>query len=84
MAANTMTSREFSQDVSGAKNATRRGPVFITDRGSPAYVLLTIEDYQGLAGGAMSLAAALAQPDDVGFDFEPPRLGVVVNVTDVG
>ncbi|MFZ0426465.1 MAG: type II toxin-antitoxin system Phd/YefM family antitoxin [Xanthobacteraceae bacterium] len=84
MAATTMTSREFNQDASGAKKAARRGPVFITDRGRPAHVLLTIEDYQRLAGGAMSLAAALAQPGDVGFDFKPPRLGLAVKPADLG
>ena len=84
MAATTMTSREFNQDASGAKKAARRGPVFITDRGRPAHVLLTIEDYQRLAGGAMSLAAALAQPGDAGFDFKPPRLGVAVEPADLG
>ncbi len=57
MTVTTMTSREFNQDASGAKNAARRGPVFITDRGWPAHVLLTIEDYQRLA-----LAETLAQP----------------------
>jgi hypothetical protein len=55
------------------KKAAGRGPVFITDRGWPAHVLLTIEDYQRLAGGNMSLAEALAQRD--GFDFDPPRAG---------
>jgi hypothetical protein len=48
--------------------------VFITDRGRPAHVLLTIEDYQRLADGKISLAEALAQPT-ADFDFEPPRLG---------
>ena len=75
MAATTLTSREFNQDTSGAKKAARRGPVFITDRGRPAHVLMTIEDYQRLAGGNMSLAQALAQPGDSAFDFEPPRVG---------
>jgi prevent-host-death family protein len=75
MAVTTLTSREFNQDTSGAKKAARRGPVFITDRGRPAHVLLTIEDYQRLAGGNMSLAEALAQPGVPEFDFEPPRLG---------
>ena len=75
MAVTTLTSREFNQDTSGAKKAARRGPVFITDRGRPAHVLLTIEDYQRLAGGNMSLAEALAQPGDPEFVFEPPRVG---------
>ncbi|MCK6451163.1 MAG: type II toxin-antitoxin system Phd/YefM family antitoxin [Alphaproteobacteria bacterium] len=74
MAVTTLTSREFNQDTSGAKKAARRGPVFITDRGRPAHVLLTIEDYQRLAGGSMSLAEALAQRGVADFAFEPPRL----------
>jgi hypothetical protein len=31
----------FNQDTSGAKKAAERGPVYITDRGRPAHVLLT-------------------------------------------
>ena len=69
----TFTSREFNQDTSRAKKAAKRGPVFITDRGRPAHVLLTIEDFHRLTGGGTSLAEALAQPGVT--DFEPPRLG---------
>jgi prevent-host-death family protein len=75
MTVTTLTSREFNQDTSGAKKAARRGPVFITDRGRPAHVLLTIEDYQRLTGGNMSLAEAVAQPGAADFEFNPPRLG---------
>jgi prevent-host-death family protein len=75
MTVTTFTSREFNQDASGAKKAAARGPVFITDRGRPAHVLLTIEDYQRLAGGNMSLAEALAQRDAADVDFDPPRAG---------
>jgi prevent-host-death family protein len=75
MAVTTLTSREFNQDTSRAKKAARRGPVFITDRGRPAHVLLTIEDYQRLSGSNMSLAQALAQPGDADFGFEPTRVG---------
>lgn len=74
MKVTTLTSREFNQDTSGAKKAASRGPVFITDRGRPAHVLLTIEDYQRLTGGHMSLAEALAQPGG-DFEFDPPRVG---------
>jgi len=69
----TLTSREFNQDTSGAKKAAAQGPVFITDRGRPAHVLLTIEDYLRLSGGHMSLAEALAQTS-ADFDFDPPRV----------
>lgn len=69
----TLTSREFNQDTSGAKKAASQGPVFITDRGRPAHVLLTIEDYLRLSGGHMNLAEALAQAN-TDFDFDPPRI----------
>lgn len=75
MTVTTLTSREFNQDASGAKKAAQRGPVFITDRGRPAHVLLTIEDYQRLAGGSVSLAEVLAQPGAADFAFEPSRIG---------
>jgi prevent-host-death family protein len=75
MTVTTLTSREFNQDTSGAKKAARRGPVFITDRGRPAHVLLTIEDYRRLSGDKMSLAEAIAQVGVTDFEFEPPRTG---------
>ena len=34
----SISSREFNQDVSKAKRAAEQGPVFITDRGTPAHV----------------------------------------------
>lgn len=74
MSITTLTSREFNQDASRAKKAARKGPVFITDRGRPAHVLLTVEAYQKLLGGNMSLLDAVAQRDGGDFDFEPPRL----------
>jgi len=43
------------RDTSRAKNAAQEGPVFITDRGEPKHVLLSIEDYQRLVGEAASL-----------------------------
>jgi len=75
MMTTTVTSREFNQDTSGAKKAARKGPVFITDRGRPAHVFLTIEDYQKLSGRNMSLLEAVAQTGASEFDFDPPRLG---------
>ena len=71
----TVTSREFSQDAGAAKKAASNGPVFITDRGRPAHVLLTIAEYRRLTGGEKSLADVLAQPEpEADFDFDPPRL----------
>jgi prevent-host-death family protein len=70
------TSREFNQDTGRAKKAASSGPVFITDRGEAAHVLLSIEDYRKLTGGGSSLAEALAQPDARDFDFTPPRMAI--------
>lgn len=84
MTVTTLTSREFNQDTSGAKKAASQGPVFITDRGRPAHVLLTIEDYLRLTGGHMSVAEALAQPG-ADFEFDPPRLGTgIIKPVDFG
>ena len=72
-----MTSREFNRDVSKAKRDARNGPVFITDRGRPAHVLLTVEGYRKIAGGAMSIAERLAMPEAADIDFDPPRIEIM-------
>ena len=74
MTITTISSREFNQDSSRAKKAAQDGPVFITDRGRPAHVLITIEEYQRLTGRPMTLAEALAQPDVSDFEFDPPKI----------
>ncbi|MGB7989780.1 MAG: type II toxin-antitoxin system Phd/YefM family antitoxin [Candidatus Methylophosphatis roskildensis] len=78
-----MSSREFNQHASDAKRAANKGPVFITDRGRPAHVLLSIEDYRRLTGGQMTLVEALAQPDVPDFDFEAPRAGGLCRPADL-
>ena len=83
MSITTITSREFNQDVGRAKKAAEDGPVMITDRGRPAHVLLSIDDYRRLTGGAETLAEALAQPDAPDFDFTPPKLGRITGVVDL-
>jgi prevent-host-death family protein len=62
--ATQMSSREFNQDTSGAKKAAERGPVYITDRGRPAHVLLTYEAYEQLTG-AQHVLDRLAEPAGV-------------------
>ena len=69
-----LSSREFNQDTSRAKRAAKRGPVFITDRGRPSRVLLTVADYQRITGGQKSIAELLAMPEAARIEFEPPRL----------
>jgi prevent-host-death family protein len=65
MTITTISSREFNQDTSRAKKAAASGPVFITDRGAPAHVLLTIADYQRLTAGQDSIIDRLGLPPGV-------------------
>lgn len=74
MAITTFSSREFNQDRSRAKRASKKGPVFITDRGQPAHVLLSIEEYRKLSGKRENILDRLAMPEAAEIDFEPPRL----------
>ncbi|MEO2054548.1 MAG: type II toxin-antitoxin system Phd/YefM family antitoxin [Nitrospira sp.] len=74
MSITTVSSREFNQDVSKVKRAAVNGPVFITDRGHPAHVLLTIEEYQKITDKKESIVELLSMPEGADIDFEPPRL----------
>ena len=73
MTITTVTSRELNQDVARAKKAAKSGPVFITDRGKPAHVLLSIEDYRRLAGEGRNLLVALSMAGLADIDLSPPR-----------
>jgi prevent-host-death family protein len=71
MSITRLSSREFNQDTGRAKNAARNGPVFITDRGRPAHVLLTFDDYQRLTGAQESIVDLLGlAPDEVDIELE--------------
>ena len=71
----TLSSREFNQDASSAKRAAEDGPVFITDRGRPSHVLLSIEEYRRITGQQQSIAELLSLPPGVAdIHFDPPRL----------
>jgi len=75
VAITTITSRQFNQDTSRAKKAAKKGPVIITDRGRPAHVLLTIEEFKALKGKKSNIAELLAMPGAGDVEFDPPRLG---------
>ena len=68
-----MSSREFNQDTSGAKKAAERGPVFITDRGRPAHVLLTFEAYEELLGLHVVVDRLGEPPGVEDIEFVIPR-----------
>jgi prevent-host-death family protein len=65
MTITTLSSREFNQHTSRAKKAATKGPVFITDRGKPAHVLLSIEEYRRLTEGQDSLLDRLGLPPGI-------------------
>jgi len=83
-ARHTYTSREFNQYVSEAKRAANDGPVFITDRGEPAHVLLSIQEYRRLQADFISLADALAQKGtEADFDYEFPAIDLDIKPADL-
>lgn len=69
----TLSSRQFNQDASKAKKAAEGGPVIITDRGRPAHVLLTFDEYRRITGGRTRIADLLAMPGVEDVDIEIPR-----------
>ena len=78
MPVHTFSSRAFTRDVSAAKRAAVDGPVFITDRGRPAFALLKIEDYHRVVGqGAPTLLSIMdGIPGEDGIEFDAPRVNL--------
>ncbi len=83
MTITTLSSRELNQDVSRAKKAAMNGPVIITDRGKPAHVLLSIEEYQRLTRQRRNIADALSMPESADIDFDPPRANIALQPADL-
>lgn len=50
----------------------------ITDRGEPAYVLMSIRDYRRLGESGASLVERLSMDEDIDIEFEPVRLDLTV------
>ena len=85
MSINTFSSRDFARDIGAAKRAASEGPVFVTDRGRPAFALLTIEDYYRLSGSKPpSLLEVMDSLPGGQFEFEPPALQGHVSAPDLG
>lgn len=79
----TMSSREFNQESSRAKKATRNGPVVITDRGRPAHVLISIDEYRKITGESASIVDLLAMPDADDVEFIPSRAETLIHPADL-
>lgn len=65
MSITTLSSRDFNQDIGRAKRAARNGPVIITDRGRPAHVLLSYDEYQRITGRQISIIDQLGLPPGI-------------------
>ena len=61
----SFSSREFNQDVSQAKRVALHEPVFVTDRGKPTHVLMSIEAYRNLMGKPDTQADMLATSEPI-------------------
>lgn len=79
----TLTSREFNQDTGRAKKAAEKGPVFITDRGRPSHLLLSIDDYRRMAGSRIRIADALAMPGAEEIELPLPERREVSRTVDL-
>ncbi len=73
MTASFLSSRDFNRDPARAKRAAKNGPVFVTERSKPALVVMSIEDYEKLAGQNRSLADVLTAAEDLDFEFKPAK-----------
>ena len=74
MTITTLSSRQFNQDASKAKKAAQFGPVFITDRGRPAHVLLSFDEYKKITSTPIKIADLLALPDAAEIELVLPNL----------
>ncbi|MXP57127.1 type II toxin-antitoxin system Phd/YefM family antitoxin [Pantoea sp. Taur] len=83
MEISTISSRVFTQKTAAALKMTENGPVFITERGESAYVLLTFRDYQKLTGEQRNIQDALAMPGVADIDFPPQRTNIGLRDVDL-
>lgn len=67
------SSRDFNQDISQAKRVARFEPVFVTDRGKPTHVLMSIDAFRQLAGQTESVVDLLAMPGTAEVDADAAR-----------
>lgn len=78
------SSREFNQDSSGAKRAANDGPVFITDRGKPSHVLISVDAYMALTGSTSNIVEMLTMDQNDDVDFVTPKVTDLTKPADLG
>lgn len=67
-----LTSYEFDADAGQAKNAADEDPVFLCEHGQPAYVLMSIAEFQRITSGGWTIADLLYMPEAAELDVEFP------------
>ena len=83
MTTTTLSSRQFNQDAGKAKKAAAAGPVIITDRGRPAHVLLTFDDYKKISGEPRKISDLLAMPGIEEIELDLPRSSEPAHAADL-
>lgn len=83
MTITTLSSRQFNQDAGKAKKATAEGPVIITDRGRPAHVLMSFDDYKKIVGEQPKIADLLFMPGVEDIELEIPRANELARGADL-
>lgn len=79
----TVSSRQFNQDTGSVKKAAKKGPVFITDRGKPSMVLLSIEEYRKITRKQKNIGDLLAMPGVEDIELETPHFDDPVRTADL-
>jgi prevent-host-death family protein len=74
MPASILTVTEVNQNFSRARNALEEGPVIITERGKPAFVLMTYDHFAARDGVRPLLLERIDVPGTEMIDLDPPRL----------
>ena len=82
MTITTVSGREFNQTASKVKRAANTGLVFITDRGRPAHVLMSFEDYQRITRQRRNISEALSLHDSADIAFDPPKATITAQLAD--
>src|SRR5262245_42779829 len=83
MSITTLSSREFQQNASQAQKAAQDGPVFITSRGKPVHVLLSIEEYRRITGKQQKIGDLLYMPGAEDIELEIPKRKEMPRVPDL-
>ncbi len=83
MSITSLSSRALNHDVSRAKKAAKKGPVVISDRGKPSYVLMTYSEFERLTGRRRNLVDALSMSGLSAIELDPARTEITAREVDL-